>query len=125
MLSLGVMMPPDDDKRGKNLHAIVYRTLDKMQNELSFFYDPRSVIDLTNGSIFPSTQIFTDIWKFGDSIRGEIFDDEEENKNNRPLKRFAKLLPVGSAWITYVGVVDPDLAHYLQITIPTTSQMRH
>ena len=125
LFALGAMQPPDDDKRQRNLHAIAYRTFDKMQNEISFFYDPRSVFSLTNGSIFPSTQIFTDVWKFGDSIRGEIFDDEETNKHNRPAKRFLKLLPVSSSWLTYIGVVDPDLAKYLEVNIPTNAQSYH
>lgn len=125
LLSLGAMAPDDDDKRKKNIHALAYRTFDKMQNELSFFYNPKNALDLFNGSVFPSSQIFTDVWKFGDSIRGEIFDSEENNKHNRPIKRLAKLLPISSSWITYIGVVDPELAKELEVNIPISNQTIH
>lgn len=125
MFALGALKPDDDkDKRSKNLYKLAYRTFDKMKDELTFFYNPINLEQVLQGSIFPSLGIFTDAARFTKSIAVEIGGDDEDNKHNHPLKYLAKLFPVSNSWLLYVSALDPEIGKSLEVSIPTTNQMR-
>jgi hypothetical protein len=124
--ALGAIKPADDgDERTKNFYKTAWRVLDKMQNEITFYYNPTNIEQVLQGSLFPSIGLFTDAYHFVNSAMWvEMFGDEEQLKRNHPSKHFFKLFPVTRTYLTYVGLLDPDIAKELDISIPTEVQMR-
>lgn len=84
------------------------RIMDKVVNELSFFYDPREWVSMANGSLFPALgvvndfkNVFTHISKEG---FGLILQDEEMRDSAKPLKYTMKALPV-TRWLTPIAAI--------------------
>lgn len=117
----------DDDAYTKNLHKFTVRALDKLSDELTFFYNPMSFQQILNGSIFPSLGVFTDIFNvvnhFGKEMYGMTFDEKLEEKNH-VLKYVLKPIPLVSQMAAYLPLYAPELAKDLGIEMSTQSRMR-
>jgi hypothetical protein len=50
---------PDDDEDPvvKNQYKYLLRMVDKMKDELSYFYDPTSITSLVSGGVFPAINL--------------------------------------------------------------------
>ena len=44
----------DDDKYAKNRHKYLMRVIDKVRDEVAYFYNPMGLIDLSKGGVFPA-----------------------------------------------------------------------
>jgi hypothetical protein len=118
---------PDDDEddQTKNIHKFTVRALDKLTDELTFFYLPTSASQLLNSSIFPSIGVLTDILSvfnhFGKEIYGMTFDEELQERNH-VIKYILKNFPIASQLSSYMPLYAPDMAKDLGIKMSTQSR---
>lgn len=117
----------DEDENVKNFHKFSIRALDKISDELLFFYNPLSFQQILNGSIFPSLGVMTDaanlMKHIGKELYGMGFDDEMQEKNY-VIKYFLKNFPIISQLSSYMPLYAPDLAKDLGIRMSTQSRIR-
>ena len=117
---------PDDDET-KNFYRVSVRMLDKLTDEISFYYSPLSLQQITTGSWMPSLGLLTDGVKFTNSLRREanaiIFGNEEQRENAHPTKDFFSMIPVANQFFkTFVPLIDAETAKELGIQINTESR---
>jgi hypothetical protein len=117
---------PDDEMRGVKKFAL--RSLDKMKDELAFFFDPRSFTDIANGNIFPALGTVTDGMKFfshwGKQSAGYLFGNEEWEEEAKPLKYMFKTMPITKEMLTYIAIFNQDLADDMGIRMSSQYSVR-
>jgi hypothetical protein len=90
------------------------RVVDKVKDEISYFYDPTSLVNLTKSGIFPATGLisnFTKIFKnFGLEMYYLGIDDVKEAEKNKVIKYFLKGFPVTYEFDLPILLFFPDLA---------------
>ena len=96
----------DDDfesPTSKGFWVYSQRIMNKMHDELSFFYNPLEWISMANGSMFPALSVITDFTKVFKHVSQEglgiVFDNEEMRDSAKPLKYTMKSLPI-TKWAT-------------------------
>jgi len=110
----------DDDELAQNRYKWWRKMLNKISNELDFYYNPTSADSITRGSIIPSLSILNKaekaIQQLGKEVYGEATGDEELQEKTHPTKYFLDLLPGISQFNREIlPVVDPELAKSLGI----------
>lgn len=109
-------LTPDDDEDKELIakHKFLVRALDKVSDELSFFYTPWGWEQMLNGSLFPSLGLFRDIRNVVSHINkqlyGFVIGDEEAMEKAYPTKYIMKSLPVFKEIANYMTVLWPDTA---------------
>ena len=126
MLALRWSGVPDDDKK-KNWYRTTVRMLDKLGDEISFYYNPISLQQISTGSYIPSIGLLTDGIKFVNSLAkegvGVALGDEHLQETARPIKNFTSLVPMGNqVFRTFIPLLDPELAKEHGISISTESR---
>ncbi len=130
MMAILPLFKPDDDEEMevKNKFKFASRLLDKVRDEVSFYYDPRGMQQILNGSIFPALGIFTDASKVIGATMTEIYGltvgGEEITDKNFVLKNWMKALPLTRELTYYIAMFDADLAKELGIQISSQSRMK-
>lgn len=115
-------LPPDKDEDPDviNRHKFLVRALDKLSDEVSFYYLPTSFQSMLNGSVMPSVAVFSDgiriITHGFTELYGIGWDQEIEDKNYF-IKYLAKSFPVTSQMSSYLPLYAPDLAKELGIQL--------
>jgi hypothetical protein len=114
-LVLKALAPDDeDDKLAQNRYKFMLRVVDKVRDEISYFYDPTSLVNLTKSGIFPATGLisnFTKIFKnFGLEMYYLGIDDVKEAEKNKVIKYFLKGFPVTYEFDLPILLFFPDLA---------------
>jgi hypothetical protein len=120
-LMWGIAAPDaDDDKETKAYKALLRRQIEKLMDEITFFYSPKSGVDIL-GTSAPITSIVKDSYKLASDATQQFFGftlstlgaedmgDEMQDKA-KPVKRFFKVVPVLKEVLTYLPALDPDLA---------------
>ena len=121
-------MAPDDDedKDIKNYHKFMVKTLDRLSDEVSFYYNPLSFQTILNGSVMPSIGVFSDGIKLLSHFVKEMYhigvSDEEAADKNYVWKYVFKSFPFASQMSNYMPLYAPDLAE--DLGIKATSQSR-
>lgn len=128
LLTFGLMKPDDDDdNEEKSMKKLVRRQIDRMSNEISFFYSPASLYNVAAQGP-PILGLFHDMYNvvtnvsqqwFGATLEGLGFDElgEKMQKGAHPLKYTFKVLPVLKEVLTYIPTFDNELAKDWDITI--------
>lgn len=93
--------PPDDETDfHKNQYKFWAKAINKISDELWFYYNPTSTESITRGSIFPSLGLLSKSEKFIRAFKdwgmGGITGDEEAQDKAHPLKYFLNMMPVAS-----------------------------
>jgi len=122
--------PADDDDTAtlkKNQFKYILKMVNKISDEISFYYNPLTLETTTKGSILPSLVLLTRAEKVIEhTLRygyGEASDDQEVIKDAHPLKYFLDFIPGPSQFNKEVlPLIDPELAKELGIRV--TSQSR-
>jgi hypothetical protein len=117
----------DEDKYISNMHKFAVRALDKISDELTFFYSPGSFQQILNGSIFPSLGVFTDAVNVVNHMLKEFYGmsfDEKLEEKNHVIKYMLKPIPLVSQLSSYLPLYAPDLAKDLGIEISKESRMK-
>jgi len=116
----------DEDENVKNYHKFMVRTLDKISDEVSFYYSPTSFQTILNGSVMPSIGVFSDGIKVIQKALTELYavttGDDELQEKNYVLKYIFKSFPVSSQMSSYLPLYAPDLAKELGITFTNQSR---
>jgi hypothetical protein len=111
----------DADKDKKGYYAFTERVLERSYEEINLYYNPISMQNIVNGSLFPTLGLLTDAARFSGSFAdyglGKLLNDEEKVKNAHPAKYAMKMLPVSAQFPSYISVLMPDLAKELGIQV--------
>jgi hypothetical protein len=112
------MVPDDDeDAASKNRYKYMLRIIDKVRDEVAYFYDPTAIISLTSGGVFPAITYLETFKKAFINLRKEMFaiaiDDKETQDKNYVIKYFLKAAPIASQLDAFILLFYPDLAKEL------------
>ena len=116
LIAAKVAPPPDDkDKLATNRFKYFLKLINKISDEIKFYYDPRSFESMTKGSVLPALGLLTRAGQFigalEEETRGIIIGDQELQDKNHPLKYFLNMIPIGSQFQNdYLPYLAPDLA---------------
>ena len=107
---LSMLKAGDDDDKNPTRKAFI-KLVQRNLAEVSFFIDP----DSTDTILRKPIPIFGFIGNIKDlltnftgEIVGQITDDEEQIKKNKPLTKFNKLFPVANAVEMFWSLIDSD-----------------
>jgi len=118
ILGAKAMVPDDDeDDASKNRYKYMLRIIDKVRDEVAYFYDPTAIISLTSGGVFPAITYLETFKKAFVNLRKEMFaiaiDDKETQDDNYVIKYFLKAAPIASQLDAFILLFYPDLAKEL------------
>lgn len=118
----------DDDAQLTGYSKFSLRLLNKFKEELEFFYNPVSLVDIANGNVIPPLSLIYDVKQLlkntGEELLGITTGDDEMVEHAKPAKYLLRLHPLTNN-ITYLaGVASPDFAHSMGIKISTQSRSR-
>ena len=87
----------DDDELAQNRYKWWRKLLNKISNELDFYYNPASADSITRGSILPSLSILNKTQKAFKALAteayGEATGDDKLVEDTYPIKYFLNLIP--------------------------------
>jgi hypothetical protein len=114
--------PKDDDKLTRNKYKYFAKLINKISNEVSFYYNPLSFESMTKGNFIPSlgllTKAFTAIGALGKEAYGNVTDNQEMIDKAQPTKYFLDMIPVASQFEReWLPLIDPELARSMGITV--------
>lgn len=121
LLFVGMASPDDDDNASdKAYKALIRKQMNKLIDEVGFFYSPKSGIDIAGGGA-PLFSLVRDSWYLGSDITEQFFGftfeqlgwDEKGlkmQKSAKPIKRAFKVFPVLKEILTYLPAVDEETA---------------
>jgi hypothetical protein len=121
-LAAGAMVPPKDaDGEDKLRHHFMVRLMDKTYDELAFFYNPVSLSNIANGSIFPALGVLTDVVRFSKAAGFEAYyaaeGDDTALEKNKVAKYAFRSFPITKELMTYVSLFNYDFAKSFGIQI--------
>jgi hypothetical protein len=114
--AIAMMFMDDDDDASDGIIRYLLRLLNRIQNELSFFFNPRSFTELFSNPI-PVISVLNDALNFGSNLTGETWnqaqnlftDNEEEDlKKYNPTKYGFKLMPITKEVIMWMAMIDEE-----------------
>lgn len=104
----------DEDPTLKGSYKWMLRGLDKLQDEVSFFYNPQSFSDMVNGSIFPAASLLLDAQRFSGAMIAKgfysILGDDQKAGAQHPGKYLFRMFPITKELLNYMAIMDTDLA---------------
>jgi len=104
----------DEDRATKNRYKFMLRVMDKVRDEIAYFYDPTSLINLTTTGIFPSISYINNFKKLFSNFLTEMYaigvDDEKLEKKNQVIKYGLKGFPITSQFDSILLMFFPDVA---------------
>lgn len=123
----GAGVPDDEDEQTKNFYRVTLRMLDKLTDEISFYYNPLSLQQISTGSWMPSLGLLTDGIKFTNSLRKEgwaqLSGNEDMAEAAHPTKDFFQMIPLANQiFRTFIPLIDPEVAKDLGIQVSTESR---
>jgi hypothetical protein len=97
----------DDDDEDKRFKSETLKTLNRFSDEIGFYLNPNSFQAITRGTV-PAIGLFTDMGRFfGDlfgEAKGQVFNNEVEVHNNKPLWSFMRaFVPGGTTMWNWFG----------------------
>lgn len=128
LLMYGIMKPDDDDEQEeKNIKLLMRRQMERMSNEISFFYSPKSLYDVASQGP-PILGLFHDMYNMTTNVGKQWFGvgleqigaedlGEKWQKDAHPLKYTFKVLPVLKEVLTYIPTFDNQMAKDWDITL--------
>jgi hypothetical protein len=108
--------PPEDaTEEEKNKYKWTLKLVNKISDEITFYYNPLSFESMTKGSVIPSLGLLTRasqvIWYTGKEMYGQATDDEEMIEKSHPTKYFFNMIPVAAQIQNeYLAYLYPELA---------------
>lgn len=121
LLFFGLAAPdPDDPADEKAYKTLIRRQLNKLIDEVAFFYSPKNGIDIIGNSapfislMRDSYYTFSDLMSQFFGVGFESIGMEEKGlemqENAKPIKRIFKMFPVLKEILTYLPAIDEDTA---------------
>jgi hypothetical protein len=122
--------PPEDaSDLEKNRYKWWAKNLNKITDELAFYYNPLSADSITRGSILPALSLLTKtqqaFWNLGKEVAGNVVDDEELIEKTYPTKYFLDLIPgVSQFQREILPYIDPEFAKEMGIRVSAEARRR-
>lgn len=123
-----VAAPPDDEEaRSKNRYKFWAKAVNKISDELWFYYNPTSASSITQGSIFPALSLLTKaentLHTAGKDLFGYIQGNEEAQEKAHTLKYFFNMVPVASQFQNeLLPLIDAQAAKEWGIIVSTQAR---
>jgi hypothetical protein len=121
--------PPEDAiEEEKNHYKWTLKLVNKISDEITFYYNPLSFESMTKGSVIPSlgllsraAQVF---WYTGKEMYGEATDDEDMVEKTHPTKYFFNMIPIVAQTQETLSYLYPDFAKAQGIKVTGESRTR-
>jgi hypothetical protein len=115
-----------EDAAVRNKYKYMMKAVDKFRDEITYFYDPTSIVSLTSTGIFPAMASIENFRKVIVNSGRELFylyvqPDEKEVKKNFVLKYLMKTFPATSQIGAYLPAFFPEVAKDLGIKAQSQS----
>ena len=125
-LALKANAPDDDeDPAVKNQYKFMLRAVDKLNNEIAYFYNPANLLQLVSRGLFPSAGLLKNFGKVVENFMLEIFglvlQNDEWVESATPIKYLMKQFPVSNQLVQYLPLFAPELAKDLGIKTQSQS----
>jgi len=111
-----VAQPPEEEEDLlKNRYKFWAKAINKISDEMWFYYNPTSAESITRGSVAPSLGLLSKVTKvftsFGKETTGYILEDEKMQKEAYPQKYFFNIVPFASQFQNEIlPIVFPEEA---------------
>ena len=121
---------PDDDEDAlvKNQYNYARRLADKLSDEVSYFYNPTSVLNLVGNGPFPAMSILNNGFKGLKNSFIELYGlgigDEELVEDTKVIKYLARTFPFANQMVGYLPLFYPDMAKDLGIRVQSNYGVR-
>jgi len=121
---------PDDDEDPEviNRYRFAARISDKLLDELMYFYNPTSILQLVGGGPFPSISIVNNAIKSIFNFFKEMYaigtGDEKSEEDIKVLKYIMRTFPFTNQMSGYLPLIYPELAKDLGIRVQTNYGIR-
>jgi hypothetical protein len=128
VLAAKAAKPPEDaDDLTKNRYKFWAKAINKISDELAFYYNPTSAESITKGSIMPALGLLSKVEKIGTSLLSEGYGyatgDEKMMETSHPLKYTLDVIPFISQFDREVlPIIYPELAKEMGIRVTTQSR---
>jgi hypothetical protein len=122
--------PPEDATDfEKNRYKYWAKGLNKIADEVSFYYNPASADSITRGSIIPalgllakSQQVINSVSK---EVTGYVLNDQKMMDKAYPTKYFLNMIPGAAQFQSDIlPLIDPELAKEMGIRVTAESRQR-
>lgn len=122
----GLKDDEEKDKAVTNRYNYMIRALDKVRDEVAYFFNPLELINLTKGGLFPSIALIDNYVKLFKNFSKEMYaigiDDEKMADKNYVIKYFLKGFPITSQFDAVFLIFFPDLAKDLGMRSQTEAR---
>ena len=121
---------PDDDEDPlvRNQYNYARRLADKLYDEVSYFYNPTSVLNLVGNGPFPAMSLLNNGYKGMRNLFIELYGlgigDEELVEDTKVIKYLARTFPFANQMVGYLPLFYPDMAKDLGIRVQSNYGVR-
>jgi hypothetical protein len=121
---------PDDDEDPlvRNQYNYARKLADKIYDEVSYFYNPTSVLSLVGSGPFPSMSLLNNGFKGLKNSFIELYGlgigDEELVEDTKVIKYLARTFPFANQMVGYLPLFYPDMAKDLGIRVQSNYGVR-
>lgn len=128
-ISIKAATPDDDeDKAVLNQWRYASKIADKLLDELMYFYNPTSILNLVGSGPFPAMSLINNGFKllgnFFEEMFGIVTGDEERREDAKVIKYVMKTFPFTNQIVGYLPMFYPDLAKDLGIRMQSNYGIR-
>jgi hypothetical protein len=122
--------PPEDaSEEEKNRYKWTLKLVNKISDEITFYYNPLSFESMTKGSVIPSLGLLSRasqvVWYTGREMYGEATDDQEMIDKSHPTKYFFNMIPVAAQFQNeLLPYISPELAKEQGIRVTGEARTR-
>lgn len=120
--------PPEDaTDLEKNRYKFWAKAINKISDEIAFYYNPTSAESISKGSIIPALGLLSKVERIIISISkeayGQITNDEAMVKKAYPVKYFLNIIPGAAQFQTEIlPYINPELAKSMGIKVTTQAR---
>jgi hypothetical protein len=128
LLGAKAYMPDDEDEAVKNQYKFAVKAMDKLKDEVLYFWNPSSAASLLKSGLFPSLTLIENGVKSIENFFIEMFaismGNEELEKDTKVIKYVMKTFPIANQVSGYLPMFYPDLAKDLGIQMQSNYSVR-
>ena len=129
MIGAKMAIPPEEeeDPLVKNRYKYILKSINKVTDEIGFYYNPLSTEAITRGSIIPSLGLLVKAERIIEHVLregyGMVTDNEDIIEKAHPTKYFLNVIPIAYQFQRdALPLVNPELAKELGIRVSAESR---